>query len=121
MNPAVGLMTWPVPVPDPKTTPPTPVPCNDTEGIGNGGLLRVAIAATGFVRATAVRYSVEVCELVMKLRLSLLTLVGLIGEMAVAEVRAVFLVIGAVAAPLPEPTAELWFVAGIGNGEPVSG
>lgn len=75
--------------------------------------MRVAIA-TGFVRATAVRYSVEVCALVRKLRSSLFTLVALIGEVAVAEVRAVVWV----AAPLPEPTAGLCFVPGIGNGEP---
>ena len=78
-----------MPVPDPKTTPPAPVPANDTEGIGKGGLLRVAAAATGFVAATAVRYSVEVCALVRKLRSSLLILVRLIGEIVVADVRAV--------------------------------
>ena len=79
------------------------------------------MAATGFVRATAVRYSVEVCALVRKLRSLLLTLVGLIGEIAVAEVRAVVSVTVAVAAPLPVPAAELCFVPGIGNGEPDSG
>ena len=79
------------------------------------------MAATGFVRATAVRYSVEVCALVRKLRSLLFTLVGLIGEMAVAEVRAVVSVTVAVAAPLPEPVAGLCFVPRIGNGEPDSG
>lgn len=81
--------------------------------------MRVAAAATGLVRATAVRYSVEVCVLDRKLRSSLVTLVGLIGEMTVAEVRAVVAV--TVAAPVPEPAAALCFVPGIGNGEPDSG
>ena len=102
-----------MPEPVPKITPPAPVPLFDTEMIGNGALLRVAIAATGFVRAAAVRYSVEVYALVIKLRLLLLALVGLIFEMPVAEVRAVV--------PLPEPAAELFVVPGMGNGEPESG
>ena len=83
--------------------------------------MRVAAAATGLVRATAVRYSVEVCVLDRKLRSSLVTLVGLIGEMAVVVVRAVVSIAVAVAAPVPEPAAALCFEAGTGNGEPDSG
>ncbi len=121
MNAVVGLMTWLVPEPVPNTTPPTPVPLLDTETTGNGALLRVAIATTGFVRAAAVRYSVEVCAMISKLRLLLVALVGVIVEIAVAEVRAVVSVPVAVAAPLPEPVAGLFVVPGMGNGEPESG